>query len=72
MNGHRIPTKRGTEIRFNELFKCAKFQPDCRMHWCFMADVAKLQNEEGNEEIKTKFWPLVSQKSLERFSSNEE
>ena len=28
VNVHRIPTKVGTEIRLNEPFKCAKFQPD--------------------------------------------
>ena len=41
VNVHRIPTKVGTEIRLNEPFKCAKFQPD----WCtnsyFMVDFAK-------------------------------
>ena len=32
MNVHRIPTKVGTEIRLNEPFKCAEFQPDPSMH----------------------------------------
>ena len=41
MNFHRIPTKRGTEIRLNEPFKCAKFQPDPSTHSCFIADFAK-------------------------------
>ena len=76
MNVHRIPTKVGTEIRLNEPFKCAKFQPDRSTHSCFMADFANVRNEEEvkeeekNEEIKTKFCSLVSRKWLERFSSN--
>ena len=41
VNVHRIPTNLGTEIRLNEPFKCAKFQPDWSMHSCFMADFAK-------------------------------
>ena len=41
MNGHRIPTKGGTEICLNEPFKCAKFQPNPNTHSCFMADFAK-------------------------------
>ena len=41
VNVHRIPTKRGTEIRLNEPFKCTKFQPDWSTHSRFMADFAK-------------------------------
>ena len=41
VNVHQIPTKLGTEIHYNEPFKCAKFQPDWSMHSCFMADFAK-------------------------------
>ena len=41
VNVHRIPTKRGTEIRYTEPFKCAKFQPDWSTHSCFMANFAK-------------------------------
>ena len=74
VNVHRIPTKVGTEIRLNEPFKCAKFQPDPSTHSCFMADFANVRNEEveeeKNEEIKTKFCSLVSRKWLERVSSN--
>ena len=73
MHVHRIPTKVGTQIRPNEPFKCAKFQPDPSTHSCFMADFANVRNEEveeKNEEIKTKFCSLVSRKWLERFSSN--
>ena len=38
VNVHRIPTKVGTEIRLNELIKCAKFQPDWSTNSCFMAE----------------------------------
>ena len=41
VNVHRIPTKVGTEIRLNEPFKCAKFQPNPSTHSCFMANFAK-------------------------------
>ena len=41
MNVHRIPTKVGSEIHCNEPFKCAKFQPDWSMHWCFMVEFEK-------------------------------
>ena len=68
MNVHRIPTTRGTEIRLNEPFKCAKVHPDWSMHSCFMADFASVRKEV--EEKKPKLWPLVSRKWLERFSSN--
>ena len=59
VNAHRIPTKVGTQIRLNEPFTCAKFQPDPSTHSCFMADFANVRNEEveeeeKNEEIKTK------------------
>ena len=74
VNVHRIPTKIGTQIRLNEPFKCAKFQPDPSSHSCFMADFANVRNEEveeeKNEEIETKFCSLVSRKWLELFSSN--
>ena len=76
VNVHRIPTKVGTQIRLNEPFKCAKFQPNPSTHSCFTADFANVRNEEEveeeekNEEIKTKFCSLVSRKWLERFSSN--
>ena len=41
MNIHRIPTKVGAEIRLNEPFKCAKFQPYPSTRSCSMADFAK-------------------------------
>ena len=41
VNVHWIPTNVGTEIRLNEPFKCAKFQPDWSTILCFMADFAK-------------------------------
>ena len=52
VNVHRIPTKVGTQIRLNEPFKCAKFQPDPSTHSCFMADVSNVRNEEVEEEKK--------------------
>ena len=72
VNFHRIPTKVGTEIRLNE-FKCAKFQPYPSTHSCFMADLRSMRNEdeeEKNEEIKTKFCSLISRKWLYRLSSH--
>ena len=41
INVHRIPTKLGTEIHFNEPFKCAKFQHDWNMWLYVMANFAK-------------------------------
>ena len=73
VNVHRIPTNLGTEIRLNEPFKCAKFQPDWSTNLCFMADFAKCvkrRSRRKNEEKKLKLWPLVSWKWLERISSN--
>ena len=74
VNVHRIPTKLGTEIRLNEPFKCAKFQPDWSTHSCFMADFAKCAKRSSSRRRiirrkKPKLWPLVSRKWLERFSS---
>ena len=71
VNVHRISTKLGTEIRLNEPFKCAKFQPDPSTHSCFISDLQsvrkeeekeEVEEEEENEERKTKLWPLVSRK----------
>ena len=77
VNVHRIPTKLGTEIRLNEPFTCAKFQPDPSTHSCFIADLQSVRKEEEVEEEekktkkkKPKLWPLVSRKRLERLSSN--
>ena len=74
VNVYRILTKLGTEIRLNEPFKCAKFQPDWSTNSCFMADLQSVQKEEveeeKNEEKKPKLWLLVSRKWIERFSSN--
>ena len=53
MNVHRILTKLGTEIRLNESFKCAKFQPDWstnRVLWWILQSV---RNEE-EKKIKEK------------------
>ena len=54
VNVHRIPTKVGTEICLNELFKCAKCQPYWSMHSCVVADFAKCakRREEKVEEEK--------------------
>ena len=70
LNVHRIPTKLGTVIRFNEPFKCTKFQPDWSTNSRFMADFAKWAKRRKNEENKPNVWPLVSWKWLQRFSSN--
>ena len=73
VNVHRIPTKLDTEIRLNEPFKCAKFQPNPSMHSCFIADSAKCAKRSRRRKKrrkKPKLWPLVSRKWLERFSSN--
>ena len=52
VNVHRIPTKVGTEIRLNEPFKCAKFQPNPSMHSCFMANFANVRNEIKKKKTK--------------------
>ena len=53
VNVHRIPTKLGTEIRLNEPFKCAKFQPDWSTNSCFMADFAKCAKRRKKQRKKT-------------------
>ena len=72
VNVHQIPTKLGTEIRFNEPVKCTKFQPDWSTNLRFMADFAKCAKRSRRKQRrkKPKFWPLVSRKWLKRFSSN--
>ena len=51
VNVHRIPTKLGTEIHYNEPFnKCAKFQPD----WSTHSDFVKCAKRRKIEEINTK------------------
>ena len=67
MHVHRIPTKLGTEIRLNEPFMHAKFQPDWSTNSCFMADFAKCAKRRRKPP---KLWPLVFRKWLERFSSD--
>ena len=52
MTVHRIPTKLGTEIRLNEPFKCAKFQPDWSTHSCFMVDFAKCAKRRSRRRKK--------------------
>ena len=41
-----------------------------RVLWRILRSVRNEEEEEKNEEIKTKFCSLVSRKWLERFSSN--
>ena len=41
-----------------------------RVLWRILQSVRNEEVEEKNEEIKTKFCPLISRKWLERFSSN--
>ena len=41
-----------------------------RVLWRLLRSVRNEEDEEENEEIKTKFCSLVSRKWLERFSSN--
>ena len=41
-----------------------------RVLWRILRSVRNEEDEEKNEEIKTKFCSLVSRKWLERFSSN--
>ena len=56
VNGLRIPTKVGTEIRLNEPFKCAKFQLDWSTCSHFMADFvkcAKRRNRRKKNKTKT-------------------
>ena len=67
VNVYRIPTKLGAEIRLNEPFQYAKFQPDWSTIPCFMADFAKCAKR---RKKNPKLWLLVYQEWLERFSSN--
>ena len=54
VNVHRIPTTPGTEIRLNEPFKFAKFQPDWSTHSCFMADLAKCAKKSRRKQRRKK------------------
>ena len=59
INVHQIPTKLGTEIRFNEPIQCAKFQLDWSTHLRFMADFtkrAKRSRRKKNKEKNTKLF----------------
>ena len=38
---YQIPTRLGTEMCYNEVFKCSKLQFDQSMYFYFMADFAK-------------------------------
>ena len=70
---HRICTKFDVRIRLWTPFLCAKFQGDRSTRLlviAIFASVRKDEEEEKNEEKKTKLWQLVSRKWLERFPSN--
>ena len=73
VNVHRIPTKVGTEIRLiMRPSRVPNFSPigaRIRVLWWILRSVRN-EEEEKNEEIKTKFCSLVSPKWLDRFSSN--
>ena len=53
VNVHRILTRLGTEIRLNEPFTFAKFQPNWSMHSCFMADFAKCAKRSRRKKTQT-------------------
>ena len=66
VNVNRIPTNVGTQTRLNESFKCANFSPiraRIRVLWRILQSVQNEEDEEEkNEEIKTKFCLLVTRK----------
>ena len=53
VNLNRIPTKIGTEMRFNKPYTCTKFQPNRSMFSQVMAENAKCAKWEKNKK-KTK------------------
>ena len=69
VNVHRIPTKGGTESALMSPSSVPNFSPigvRIRVLWRILRN----EDEEKHEEIKMKLCSLVSQKWLERFSSN--
>ena len=48
---------------------CSQIGARIRVLWRILQSVRK-EVEEKNEEKKPRFWPLVSRKWMERFSSN--
>ena len=50
--------------------KFSQIRARIRVLWRILRSVRNEDEEEKNEEIKTKFCSLVSRKWLERFSSN--
>ena len=60
VNVHRIPTKLGTEIRFNEPFRCTKFQPDWSTNSRFMADFAKCAKRSRRKKRRKKTQTLAA------------
>ena len=65
-------TKFDARIRLWTPFLCAKFQGDRSTRLLVIAIFASVRKdeEEKNEEKKTKLWQFVSRKWLERFPSN--
>ena len=66
-------TKFDARMRLWTPFLCAKFQGDRSTRLRFItifASVRKDEEEEKNEEKKTKLWALISRKWLERFALN--
>ena len=59
VNVHRIPTTLGTEICFNELFKCAKFQLAWSTYLYFMADFANVRKVE--EKMTTRILDMAGE-----------
>ena len=54
MDVHRIPTKVGTEIRHNEPFKCAKFQPNPSTNSFFYGEFCEVCEMKKMKKKKTK------------------
>jgi len=63
---NQIPTKFGTEMRFNEPSTCTKFQLDRSMRSQVMVENAKYAKRQKSEEIILKLCSLVSRDWTER------
>ena len=64
MNVHRIPTKLGTEVCFNEPFMCV---PNFSPIGAHVGVLWRILQSARNEETKMKLWLLVSWKWLGDF-----
>ena len=60
VNVHRIPTKLGTEIRLNEPFTYAKFQPYWSTYLCFTANFAKCAKRSRRKKRRKKTQTLAA------------